>query len=272
MSTRDSLARGHGQCRSRPRSDGREVALRFEGLRGLRRGWVGLGESFERSRDSPSERDSVEAYGDIYNHPYIAMEYVEGKDLHQTIRSFAGLPGSKSVGQVRADFGGHLQGSGTCASTRIGPPRFKAINILMTEEGGQLTDFGIVKDLDPNRTRLPQGHWLGHGLMPPNRLGSAARSSVRSLFAGRDSFCELTSRRPFAAKDMMGYRRAHLEVLLLVPATSSRRFLPISTDLLALAPKGSEGAFNRPWKVYRLEQLEEEHLESNLETWRPPCR
>src|SRR5690606_357875 len=30
----------------------------------------------------------VEAYGDLYGHPYIAMEYVEGSDLHALIRGF----------------------------------------------------------------------------------------------------------------------------------------------------------------------------------------
>src|SRR6186997_2596673 len=32
----------------------------------------------------------VEAYGDLFGHPYIAMEYVDGPDLHTLIRSFRG--------------------------------------------------------------------------------------------------------------------------------------------------------------------------------------
>ena len=31
----------------------------------------------------------VISYGDIYSHPFIAMEYVEGTDLHKIIRSFS---------------------------------------------------------------------------------------------------------------------------------------------------------------------------------------
>src|SRR5690606_32452645 len=32
----------------------------------------------------------VDAYGDLFGHPYIAMEHVEGPDLHAAIRSFRG--------------------------------------------------------------------------------------------------------------------------------------------------------------------------------------
>ena len=33
----------------------------------------------------------VEAYGDLFGHPFIAMEYVDGPDLHQLIRSFRSM-------------------------------------------------------------------------------------------------------------------------------------------------------------------------------------
>ena len=33
----------------------------------------------------------VDSFGDIFGHPYIAMEYVEGTDLHSIIRSFRDL-------------------------------------------------------------------------------------------------------------------------------------------------------------------------------------
>ena len=32
----------------------------------------------------------VDAYGDLWGHPYIAMEFVEGTDLHQLIHAFRG--------------------------------------------------------------------------------------------------------------------------------------------------------------------------------------
>jgi serine/threonine-protein kinase len=34
----------------------------------------------------------VDAYGDIHGHPYIAMELVEGSDLHMEIRALRDLP------------------------------------------------------------------------------------------------------------------------------------------------------------------------------------
>jgi hypothetical protein len=82
----------------------------------------------------------------------------------------------------------------------------------------------------------------------------------------------LTSRRPFAAKDMMGYRRAHLEVTPPRPRDVEpgvpKHLDEICWRLLQKAPRER---FQSALEIlYRLEQLEEGHFESSLESWRPP--
>ena len=46
----------------------------------------------------------VEAYGDLHGHPYIAMEFVDGPDLHTLIRSFRRLDEPRSpLAALRGD-------------------------------------------------------------------------------------------------------------------------------------------------------------------------
>ena len=74
----------------------RPVALKL-----LKSGRVGSGLArFRREFRALARLDhpnvvSVESYGDYFGHPYIAMEYVEGRDLHQEIRSYRNLPFEK---------------------------------------------------------------------------------------------------------------------------------------------------------------------------------
>jgi serine/threonine protein kinase len=92
----------------------------------------------------------VEAYGDLHGHPYIAMEYVDGPDLHATIRSFRGWDPERRwtrVEEILVDL---------CRSLAVVHKRglvhrdLKPSNVLLTRAGTcKLTDFGIVKDLDP---------------------------------------------------------------------------------------------------------------------------
>ena len=66
--------------------DGREVALKILKASRFKTGLTRFRREFRAlSRIHHPNVIRVEAYGDIFNHPYIAMEYVEGRDLHQTI-------------------------------------------------------------------------------------------------------------------------------------------------------------------------------------------
>jgi tetratricopeptide (TPR) repeat protein len=154
----------------------------------------------------------VESFGDIYGHPYIAMEYVDGTDLHQTIRSFKNLSDEERwkrceqilVDLVRALAQVHRKG--------LVHRDLKPSNVLIDRQGrSKLTDFGIVKDLDPsadpNVSNTLVGTWA---YASPEQIAGDPidhRSDLYSL--GVILFAMLTGRRPFVAKDMAGYLELH---------------------------------------------------------------
>jgi predicted ATPase len=156
----------------------------------------------------------VESFGDIYGHPYIAMEYVEGPDLHQLVRSFKGMPLAlrwKRCSRILIDLCralAHIHRRGLVHRD------LKPSNILMDPQGrAKLTDFGIVKDLDPsadpNVSNTLVGTWAYAS--PEQITGDAIdhRSDLYSL--GVILFVMLTGRRPFVAKDIAGYLELHRE-------------------------------------------------------------
>jgi tetratricopeptide (TPR) repeat protein len=261
-------------CRS---PDGRSVALKILKASRFKTGLTRFRREFRAlSRIHHPNVIRVEAYGDIFNHPYIAMEYVEGRDLHQTIRAFAGL---KSLDERWVECERILVD--VCKALAHVHQRglvhrdLKPSNILLSEDGrAKLTDFGIVKDLDPNADPLASRTLVGTwAYASPEQIGGQPldhRSDLYSL--GVILFAMLTSRRPFAAKDMMGYRRAHLEV---APPRASdiEPEVPAHLDEICwrLLQKAPRERFQSALEIlYRLEQLEESHFEPNLETWVPP--
>ena len=154
----------------------------------------------------------VESYGDIYGHPYIAMEYVEGSDLHQLVRSFKGMPAQlrwKRCVRILVDLCralAHIHRRGLVHRD------LKPSNILLDPQGrAKLTDFGIVKDLDPsadpNMSNTLVGTWAYAS--PEQICGDPIdhRSDLYSL--GVILFVMLTGRRPFVAKDIAGYLELH---------------------------------------------------------------
>lgn len=257
--------------------DGRAVALKILKASRFKTGLPRFRREFRAlSRIHHPNVIRVEAYGDIFNHPYIAMEYVEGRDLHQTIRSFSGFDTLEERWQecerllidiCKALAHVHQRG--------LVHRDLKPSNILLNEEGrAKLTDFGIVKDLDPNSdpfaSRTLVGTWA---YASPEQIGGNPldhRSDLYSL--GVILFAMLTSRRPFAAKDMMGYRRAHLEV----PPPRARDIEPDVPEHLdeicwRLLQKAPRERFQSALEIlYRLEQLEERDFEPDLEEWKPP--
>ena len=186
----------------------------------------------------------VEAYGDLFGHPYIAMEYVEGPDLHTLIRSFRGWDPKKRwrrceeilVDLCRALSAIHRRG--------LVHRDLKPSNVLIDRDGNcKLTDFGIVKDLDPSHdphlSTTLVGTWAYAS--PEQITGNPIdhRSDLYSL--GVILFAMLTSKRPFVAKDMAGYLALHRDR----PAPSTRDVNPripahldeICRRLLQKAPK-----------------------------------
>ncbi len=215
----------------------------------------------------------VEAYGDLYGHPYIAMEFVDGPDLHATIRGFRHLESEERwrrsedilVDLCRALAAVHRRG--------LVHRDLKPSNVLLDQEGScKLTDFGIVKDLDPTydphvSTTLV-GTWA---YASPEQITGAAidhRSDLYSL--GVILFAMLTGKRPFVAKDMAGYLQLHRDRPAPAPRDVSRA-VPAHLDEICrrLLQKAPRDRFQSAQEIlYRLEAEDRAPLAaSTSEAW-----
>jgi tetratricopeptide (TPR) repeat protein len=216
----------------------------------------------------------VDAYGDLFGHPYIAMEYVDGPDLHTTIRGFRGWEPEKRwirceeilVDLCRALAAVHRRG--------LVHRDLKPSNVLINQEQAcKLTDFGIVKDLDPSHdphhSTTLVGTWAYAS--PEQITGSAIdhRSDLYSL--GVILFAMLTGKRPFVANDMAGYLALHRDRPAPAPRDVKREipehFDEICRRLLQKAPRDR---FQSAQEIlYRLEAEERALPVSTNEAWEP---
>jgi tetratricopeptide (TPR) repeat protein len=202
--------------------DGQPVALKI-----LKSGRVGSGaQRFRRefralARLRHPNVIRVEAYGDVHGHPYIAMEYIEGSDLHQLIHAMMRF--DKEVRwarceEVLADVARALV---YIHSRGLVHRDLKPSNVLIDKNGRcKLTDFGIVKDLGPENDSMVSttlvGTWAYASPEQVNGHPIDHRSDLFSL--GIILFAMLTGRRPFMAKDLSGYIELHRTHVAPAPA------------------------------------------------------
>lgn len=154
----------------------------------------------------------VDSYGDIYGHPYIAMEYIKGTDLHKEIRLFRDLPLAERWTRIREILVDLSKGLAHIHSHGVVHRDLKPSNILIDEAGRCIiTDFGIVKELnsDVEQSTVLVGTWAYAS--PEQITGQELdhRSDLYSL--GIILYAMLSSRRPFAASNMAGYSKLHNE-------------------------------------------------------------
>lgn len=154
----------------------------------------------------------VDAYGDIHGHPYIVMEYVDGTDLHHLLhelRAMAPAARWKRAEEVLVDISRALA---YIHRRGLVHRDLKPSNVLIDRSGRcKLTDFGIVKALDPgndtNNSTTLVGTWA---YASPEQMSGQPidhRSDLYSL--GVILFAMVTGRRPFVAKDLAGYLELH---------------------------------------------------------------
>ncbi|MEM6930026.1 MAG: protein kinase, partial [Myxococcota bacterium] len=217
----------------------------------------------------------VEAYGDLHGHPFIAMEYVDGLDLHSQIREFRTWDPERRwvrVEQVLIDLCRALS-----AIHRRGLVHrdLKPSNILIGPDGAcKLTDFGIVKDLDPSQDPTMSNTLVGTwAYASPEQITGRFldhRSDLYSL--GVILFAMLTGKRPFVAKDMAGYLALHRDR----PAPAPRdvyRGVPEHLDEICrrLLQKAPRDRYQSAREIlYRLEAEERAPAPRNLDGWQPP--
>ncbi len=260
--------------------DGRQVALKILKPNRFKTGLARFRREFRAmARIHHPNVVGVEAYGDIYGHPYIAMEYVKGEDLHQVIRSFRELDSGPESVRWRNCEGilvdvcralAHVHARGLVHRD------LKPSNILLNPEGrAKLTDFGIVKDLlptaDPDTSPNLVGTWA---YASPEQITGRPLDQRADLYSlGVILFAMLTGRRPFAAEDIKGYRKAHLEL----PPARPRDLMPdmpvhLEEICLRLLRKSPRDRFQSAREIlFRLEQTEPEFsVRSEGEGWIPP--
>ncbi|MCP4805358.1 MAG: protein kinase [Proteobacteria bacterium] len=218
----------------------------------------------------------VDAYGDIRGHPFIAMEYVEGRDLHQTIRSFRFLEDpDERWKRCEAILVDTCKGLAHVHAKGLVHRDMKPSNVLIGPDGRcKLTDFGIVKDLDPDNDGFQSGTLVGTwAYASPEQISGRPidhRSDLYSL--GIILFAMLTGCRPFDEKDLRGYLEAHRNKIPPRPRQYEAR-CPKHLDEICwkLLQKKPADRFQSAREIlYRLEQLEERRHDTLDADWQPP--
>lgn len=216
----------------------------------------------------------VESYGDLHGHPYIAMEFVDGPDLHTVIRGFKDWDDGRRFRRCEEILIDLCRALAAIHKRGLVHRDLKPSNVLLTAEGVcKLTDFGIVKDLDPSRdphlSTTLVGTWA---YTSPEHISGRPvdhRSDLYSL--GVILFAMLTGKRPFVAENMAGYLALHRDKP--APAPSDvRPGVPTQLDEICrrLLQKKPKDRFQSAQEIlYRLEADPAVH-EPDGEGWQPP--
>jgi tetratricopeptide (TPR) repeat protein len=218
----------------------------------------------------------VESYGDLHGHPYIAMECVEGTDLYQEIRGLPRTDLSKRWARVEEVLIDLCRALAYIHQRGLIHRDLKPSNVLINADGEcKLTDFGIVKELDPEAdvqlSTTLVGTWA---YASPEQISGRAldhRSDLYSL--GVILYTMLTGRRPFVAEDMSGYLEQHQKhdpkpPIQLVPGTPPQ----LNSICMRLLQKSPRNRFQSAQEIlYQLEQIDIEGADhEENEAWEPP--
>lgn len=218
---------------------------------------------------------SVDSFGDIFGHPYIAMEYIEGTDLHLVIRTFRDFSLSQRWQRTKSILIDLCHALSYIHSRGFVHRDLKPSNVLITNDGQcKLTDFGIVKDLNPaldDHSTTLVGTWA---YSSPEQIGGQDidhRSDLYSL--GIILYAMLTSRRPFAAKNMAGYLKLHKEKNPKSPSEFIPEVPPILESIcLKLLQKSPQDRFQSANDILILlgQAQPNEELQRKLKSWELP--
>jgi tetratricopeptide (TPR) repeat protein len=217
----------------------------------------------------------VECFGDLHGHPYIAMEFVDGTDLHNLIRSFKNLPPDERWHQCERLLVDLARALAHVHRKGLVHRDLKPSNILIDRQSrAKLTDFGIVKNLDPsadpNISNTLVGTWAYAS--PEQIAGDPVdhRSDLYSL--GVILFAMLTSRRPFVAKDLSGYLELHREGKVPRPRDVDPAVPEHLDDICyRLLQKTPRDRFQSAQEIlFKMENLGPEAQALSTAVWQPP--
>ncbi|MFN7145032.1 MAG: serine/threonine protein kinase, partial [Myxococcota bacterium] len=255
--------------------DGRPVALKV-----LKSSRVGSGyQRFLRefkalSRLRHPNVIRVDALGSLHGHPYIAMEYVEGHDLHYAIHTFRTLSPEERWRRCEEILVDLCRALAYIHRRGLIHRDLKPSNVLLDHDRQcKLTDFGIVKDLDPDADSAISTTLVGTwAYASPEQIQGHPidhRSDLYSL--GVILFAMLTGRRPFVARDLTGYLELHRSHVAPAPRELDPS-VPAHLDEICrrLLRKQARDRFRSAQEIlYRLEQIDTDLDLSDLAPWEP---
>ncbi len=260
-------------------AEGREVAIKVLKSSRMGTGLLRFKREFRAlSRLRHENIIRVDDYGDVGGHPYFAMEYVEGRDLHQEIRSWKGLPPAERWSRVEDALQDICRALAYIHRKGLVHRDLKPSNILLdSQQRCKLTDFGIVKELDPDGDAFVSTTLVGTwAYASPEQLMGAPidhRSDLYSL--GVILYAMLTGRRPFAAKDMAGWLSAHRDVEPIPPGAIvplvPGHLADICARLLRKKPRDRpQSAHDVLLLLQRADQAPPDGLATDERDWEPP--
>lgn len=182
--------------------------------------------------------------GVLRDHPWIAMEYVDGSDLADLITAWQNSPTPDRFARAEKILRGLCEALQLVHERGLIHRDLKPSNVLVTKDGrAKLTDFGVVKDHNSNSTQLTMaGRLVGTvAFMAPELIAGDTVDHRADLYAlGAVLYMMLTFRRPIEASSVAGYLARHLTEVPKAPSEIDsavpRRLETLCTGLLQKNP------------------------------------
>jgi serine/threonine-protein kinase len=204
---------------------------------------------FTREFDALSQMDhpnivKVFEAGIADGFPWIAMEYVDGEDLEQTVERWLDDPPAEKWERVEAILRGLCNGLQYVHDKNLVHRDLKPTNVLLTQDGiPKVSDFGVVKDPNATGTQLTKaGRLIGTvAFMAPEQITGDTVDHRTDLYSlGAVLYVMLTGKRPIEAGSVAGYLARHLTEIPTAPGqidpTVPPRLEQVCARLLAKDP------------------------------------
>ncbi|MBI4860318.1 MAG: SEL1-like repeat protein [Candidatus Riflebacteria bacterium] len=184
---------------------------------------------------------SVLEVGEIEEHPYLVMEYLEGGTLRQRLK----VVGQLEIAEANRIMQGCLAGLAACHERGVVHRDLKPENILFTaSHEAKIADLGIAKAYGESQSLTRTGTLLGTPrYMSPEALRGEAAGVAADIYAmGLILYEMLSGRHPFPASNLQALIHMHLTA---DPEPVQRHALAVSDGLAhivhrALAKRGDD--------------------------------